>query len=204
VATGLTLTENTLPTLVIASHNAGKIAEFERILSGWWRIQPQATLGVAAVEETGLSFIENAILKARHACLETGHAALADDSGLVVPALDGAPGLHSARYSGSGDDGNNTLLLSNMRGLQGEERAAFYIAVLVLMRGPEDPAPIVTEGRWHGHVAEAPRGDGGFGYDPLFIPRGEKRHAAELSPDEKDRVSHRGLAVAQLLKHFGE
>jgi XTP/dITP diphosphohydrolase len=204
VATGLTLTENTLPTLVIASHNAGKIAEFERILSGWWRIQPQATLGVAAVEETGLSFIENAILKARHACLETGHAALADDSGLVVPALDGAPGLHSARYSGSGDDGNNTLLLSNMRGLQGEERAAFYIAVLVLMRGPEDPAPIVTEGRWHGHVAEAPRGDGGFGYDPLFIPRGEKRHAAEMSPDEKDRVSHRGLAVAQLLKHFGE
>lgn len=198
------MTENTLPTLVIASHNAGKIAEFERILSGWWRIQPQATLGVAAVEEAGLSFIENAILKARHACLETGHAALADDSGLVVPALDGAPGLHSARYSGSGDDGNNTLLLSNMRGLQGEERAAFYIAVLVLMRGPEDPAPIVTEGRWHGHVAEAPRGDGGFGYDPLFIPRGEKRHAAEMSPDEKDRVSHRGLAVAQLLKHFGE
>jgi len=198
------LTENTLPTLVIASHNAGKIAEFERILSGWWRVQPQATLGVAAVEETGLSFIENAILKARHACLETGHAALADDSGLVVPALDGAPGLHSARYSGSGDDGNNTLLLSNMRGLQGEERAAFYIAVLVLMRGPEDPAPIVTEGRWHGHVAEAPRGDSGFGYDPLFIPRGEKRHAAEMSPDEKDRVSHRGLAVAQLLKHFGE
>jgi XTP/dITP diphosphohydrolase len=204
VATGLTLTENTLPTLVIASHNAGKIAEFERILSGWWRIQPQATLGVAAVEETGLSFIENAILKARHACLETGHAALADDSGLVVPALDGAPGLHSARYSGSGDDGNNTLLLSNMRGLQGEERAAFYIAVLVLMRGPEDPAPIVTEGRWHGHVAEVPRGDGGFGYDPLFIPRGEKRHAAELYPDEKDKVSHRGLAVAQLLSHFGE
>lgn len=198
------MTENTLPTLVIASHNAGKIAEFERILSGWWRIQPQATLGVAAVEETGLSFIENAILKARHACLETGHAALADDSGLVVPALDGAPGLHSARYSGSGDDGNNTLLLSNMRGLQGEKRAAFYIAVLVLMRGPEDPAPIVTEGRWHGHVAEAPRGDGGFGYDPLFIPRGEKRHAAEMSPDEKDRVSHRGLAVAQLLSHFGE
>jgi XTP/dITP diphosphohydrolase len=204
VATGLTLIANTLPTLVIASHNAGKIAEFERILSGWWRIQPQATLGVTAVEETGLSFIENAILKARHACHKTGHAALADDSGLVVPALDGAPGLHSARYSGAGDDGNNTLLLSNMRGLQGEERAAFYIAVLVLMRGPEDPAPIVTEGRWHGHVAEVPRGDGGFGYDPLFIPRGEKRHAAELSPDEKDKVSHRGLAVAELLSHFGE
>jgi XTP/dITP diphosphohydrolase len=204
VATGLTLIENTLPTLVIASHNAGKIAEFERILSDWWRIQPQATLGVTAVEETGLSFIENAILKARHACHKTGHAALADDSGLVVPALDGAPGLHSARYSGSGDDGNNTLLLSNMRGLQGEERAAFYIAVLVLMRGPEDPAPIVTEGRWHGHVAEVPRGDGGFGYDPLFIPRGEKRHVAELSPDEKDKVSHRGLAVAELLSHFGE
>jgi len=195
---------NTLPTLVIASHNPGKIAEFDRILSGWWRIQPQANLGVTTVEETGLSFIENAILKARHACHETGHAALADDSGLVVPALDGAPGLHSARYSGAGDDGNNALLLSNMHNLRGEERAAFYIAVLVLMRGPEDPAPIVTEGRWHGHVAEVPRGDCGFGYDPLFIPRGEKRHAAELSPDEKDGVSHRGLAVAQLLKHCGE
>jgi len=195
---------NTLPTLVIASHNPGKIAEFDRILSGWWRIQPQANLGVTTVEETGLSFIENAILKARHACHETGHAALADDSGLVVPALDGAPGLHSARYSGAGDDGNNALLLSDMHNLRGEERAAFYIAVLVLMRGPEDPAPIVTEGRWHGHVAEVPRGDGGFGYDPLFIPRGEKRHAAELSPDEKDGVSHRGLAVAQLLKHCGE
>lgn len=195
---------NTLPTLVIASHNPGKIAEFDRILSSWWRIQPQANLGVTTVEETGLSFIENAILKARHACHETGHAALADDSGLVVPALDGAPGLHSARYSGAGDDGNNALLLSNMHNLRGEERAAFYIAVLVLMRGPEDPAPIVTEGRWHGHVAEVPRGDGGFGYDPLFIPRGEKRHAAELSPDEKDGVSHRGLAVAQLLKHCGE
>jgi len=195
---------NTLPTLVIASQNPGKIAEFDRILSGWWRIQPQANLGVTTVEETGLSFIENAILKARHACHETGHAALADDSGLVVPALDGAPGLHSARYSGAGDDGNNALLLSNMHNLRGEERAAFYIAVLVLMRGPEDPAPIVTEGRWHGHVAEVPRGDGGFGYDPLFIPRGEKRHAAELSPDEKDGVSHRGLAVAQLLKHCGE
>ena len=193
-----------LPTLVIASHNAGKIAEFERILSGWWRIQPQAGLGVTAIAETGLSFIENAILKARHACRETGYAALADDSGLVVPALDGAPGLHSARYSGGDDASNNALLLNNMRDLGGEDRAAFYIAVLVLMRGTEDPAPIVAEGRWYGHIAEAPRGDRGFGYDPLFVPFGENRHAAELSPEEKDRMSHRGTAVAQLLKHCGE
>ncbi len=193
-----------LPTLVIASHNAGKIAEFERILSGWWRIQPQAGLGVTAIAETGLSFIENAILKARHACRETGYAALADDSGLVVPALDGAPGLHSARYSGGDDASNNALLLNNMRDLGGEDRAAFYIAVLVLMRGTEDPAPIVAEGRWYGHIAEAPRGDRGFGYDPLFVPFGENRHAAELSPEEKDRMSHRGIAVAQLLKHCGE
>lgn len=193
-----------LPTLVIASHNAGKIAEFERILSGWWRIQPQAGLGVTAIAETGLSFIENAILKARHACRETGHAALADDSGLVVPALDGAPGLHSARYSGGDDASNNALLLNNMRDLGGEDRAAFYIAVLVLMRGTEDPAPIVAEGRWYGHIADAPRGDRGFGYDPLFVPFGENRHAAELSPEEKDRMSHRGIAVAQLLKHCGE
>ena len=193
-----------LPTLVIASHNAGKIAEFERILSGWWRIQPQAGLGVTAIAETGLSFIENAILKARHACRETGHAALADDSGLVVPALGGAPGLHSARYSGGDDASNNALLLNNMRDLGGEDRAAFYIAVLVLMRGTEDPAPIVAEGRWYGHIADAPRGDRGFGYDPLFVPFGENRHAAELSPEEKDRMSHRGIAVAQLLKHCGE
>jgi len=193
-----------LPTLVIASHNAGKIAEFDRILSAWWRIKPQASLGVAAVPETGLSFVENAILKARHACHETGQAALADDSGLVVPALGGAPGLRSARYSGNGDEGNNTLLVENMRDLHGDARAAFYIAVLVLMRGPEDPAPVISEGRWHGHIAEAPRGHRGFGYDPLFVPLSDTRHAAELSPEEKDRVSHRGVAIRHLLKHCRE
>ncbi len=193
-----------LPTLVVASHNTGKITEFERILSAWWRIQPQATLGVTAIPETGLSFIENAMLKARHACRETGKAALADDSGLVVPALGGAPGLYSARYSGAGDAANNTLLLQNMRALRGAHREAFYIAVLVLMHGPEDPAPIVTEGRWYGHIADAPRGHHGFGYDPLFIPQSETRHAAELTHEEKDRMSHRGMAVAQLLKRCRE
>jgi XTP/dITP diphosphohydrolase len=189
------------PYLVIASHNAGKISEFERILSDWWHIQPQSTLGVTAIPETGLSFVENAILKARHACRETGHAALADDSGLVVPALGGEPGLVSARYSGAGDKGNNALLLENMRDLRGGDRAAFYIAILVLMRGPEDPAPIVSEGRWHGHIAEAPRGHRGFGYDPLFVPSGDTRHAAELSHEEKDRMSHRGIAASHLLQH---
>ena len=193
-----------LPTLVVDSHNTGKITEFERILSAWWRIQPQATLGVTAIPETGLSFIENAMLKARHACRETGKAALADDSGLVVPALGGAPGLYSARYSGAGDAANNALLLQNMRALRGERREAFYIAVLVLMHGPEDPAPIVTEGRWYGHIADAPRGHHGFGYDPLFIPQGETRHAAELTHEEKDRMSHRGMAVTQLLKRCRE
>jgi XTP/dITP diphosphohydrolase len=193
-----------LPTLVVASHNTGKITEFERILSAWWRIQPQATLGVTAIPETGLSFIENAMLKARHACRETGKAALADDSGLVVPALGGAPGLYSARYSGAGDAANNALLLQNMRAFRGERREAFYIAVLVLMHGPEDPAPIVTEGRWYGHIADAPRGRHGFGYDPLFIPQGETRHAAELTHEEKDRMSHRGMAVTQLLKRCRE
>ena len=193
-----------LPTLVVASHNTGKITEFARILSAWWRIQPHAPLGVTAIPETGLSFIENAMLKARHACRETGQAALADDSGLVVPALGGAPGLYSARYSGAGDAANNALLLQNMRALRGERREAFYIAVLVLMHGPEDPAPIVTEGRWCGHIAGAPRGHHGFGYDPLFIPQGETRHAAELTHEEKDRMSHRGMAVTQLLKRCRE
>jgi XTP/dITP diphosphohydrolase len=144
------------------------------------------------------------MLKARHACRETGKAALADDSGLVVPALGGAPGLYSARYSGAGDAANNALLLQNMRAFRGERREAFYIAVLVLMHGPEDPAPIVTEGRWYGHIADAPRGRHGFGYDPLFIPQGETRHAAELTHEEKDRMSHRGMAVTQLLKRCRE
>ena len=189
----------TSPLLIIASHNAGKIKEFQQVLGPHWRVKPQADFAVTEAEETGSTFVENALIKARHACLFTGHAALADDSGLVVPALDGAPGLRSARYSGSGYEGNNTLLLNNMATLQGADRQAFYIAVVVLLRDAQDPTPLIAEGRWHGRIADAPRGEGGFGYDPIFIPEGGSLHAAELSPAEKNRISHRAKAISTLL-----
>ena len=189
----------TSPQLIIASHNAGKIKEFQQVLGTHWRVQPQADFGVTEAEETGSTFVENALIKARHACSLTGHAALADDSGLVVPALDGAPGLRSARYSGSGYEDNNTLLLNNMAGLQGASRHAFYIAVVVLLRDAQDPTPLIAEGRWHGSIADAPRGKGGFGYDPIFVPEGGSLHAAELSSAEKNRMSHRAKAIHSLL-----
>ena len=182
----------TSPLLIIASHNTGKIKEFQQV-------QPQADFAVTEAEETGSTFVENALIKARHACLQTGHAALADDSGLVVPALGGAPGLRSARYSGSGYEDNNTLLLNNMAGLQGANRHAFYIAVLVLLRDAQDPTPLIAEGRWQGRIANVPRGEGGFGYDPIFIPEGGSLHAAEMTPDEKNRISHRAKAISTLL-----
>ena len=189
----------TSPQLIIASHNAGKIKEFQQVLGTHWRVQPQADFGVTEAEETGSTFVENALIKARHACSLTGHAALADDSGLVVPALGGAPGLRSARYSGSGYEDNNTLLLNNMAGLQGANRHAFYIAVLVLLRDAQDPTPLIAEGRWQGRIANVPRGEGGFGYDPIFIPEGGSLHAAEMTPDEKNRISHRAKAISTLL-----
>ena len=189
----------TSPLLIIASHNTGKIKEFQQVLGAHWRVQPQADFAVTEAEETGSSFVENALIKARHACLQTGHAALADDSGLVVPALGGAPGLRSARYSGSGYEDNNTLLLNNMAGLQGANRHAFYIAVLVLLRDAQDPTPLIAEGRWQGRIANVPRGEGGFGYDPIFIPEGGSLHAAEMTPDEKNRISHRAKAISTLL-----
>ena len=190
---------NRSPLLIIASHNTGKIKEFQQVLGSHWRVQPQADFAVTEAEETGSTFVENALIKARHACLQTGHAALADDSGLVVAALGGAPGLRSARYSGSGYEDNNTLLLKNMASLQGASRQAFYIAVVVLLREAQDPTPLIAEGRWHGRIANAPRGEGGFGYDPIFIPDGGTLHAAELSSEEKNRVSHRAKAISTLL-----
>jgi XTP/dITP diphosphohydrolase len=190
---------NRSPLLIIASHNTGKIKEFQQVLGSHWRVQPQADFAVTEAEETGSTFVENALIKARHACLQTGHAALADDSGLVVAALGGAPGLRSARYSGAGYEDNNTLLLKNMASLQGASRQAFYIAVVVLLREAQDPTPLIAEGRWHGRIANAPRGEGGFGYDPIFIPEGGTLHAAELSSEEKNRVSHRAKAISTLL-----
>lgn len=186
--------------LIIASHNSGKIREFAEILGKDWEISPQGDHGVPEVAETGATFVENALIKARHACRATGCAALADDSGLVVPALGGDPGLRSARYSGNGDQANNALLLEKMAPLLGADRSAFYIAVLVILQHADDPSPLIAEGRWLGSIATEPRGAGGFGYDPLFIPDGESRHAAELTAEEKNLISHRGKALMRLIK----
>ena len=196
------MSDDTRPRLIIASHNPGKIREFQAVLGHRWQVRPQAEVGVGDVEETGSTFVQNALIKARHACSQAHCAALADDSGLVVPALGGAPGLRSARYSGGNDEANNALLLKNMATLEAEDRAAFYVAVVVLLKHAEDPTPLIAEGRWHGAIATAPRGTGGFGYDPLFVPDGCEQHAAELSSEEKNRVSHRALAVQQLLQQL--
>ena len=195
------MSDDTRPRLIIASHNPGKIREFQAVLGHRWQVRPQAEVGVGDVEETGSTFVENALIKARHACSQAHCAALADDSGLVVPALGGAPGLRSARYSGGDDEANNALLLQNMATLD-EDRAAFYVAVVVLLEHADDPTPLIAEGRWHGRIATAPRGTGGFGYDPLFVPDGYEQHAAELPSEEKNRVSHRALAVQQLLQQL--
>ena len=197
------MSDGSLPRLIIASHNPGKIREFQAVLGNRWQVCPQTELGVGDVEETGSTFVENALIKARHACAKTQCSALADDSGLVVPALGGAPGLRSARYSGGDDEANNALLLKNMAILEGADRAAFYIAVVVLLEHTDDPTPLIAEGRWHGRIATAPRGAGGFGYDPLFVANGYEQHAAELSAQEKNRVSHRALAVQKLLTQLG-
>lgn len=187
--------------IVLASGNRGKLAEFNHLLAdSGLDVMAQGELGVEDIEETGLTFVENALLKARHASRVTGLPALADDSGLCVDALRGAPGLYSARYAGTHGDNaaNNARLLRELDGVPAEQRRAFFICVLVLLRHPDDPAPLVAEGRWHGRVLHAPRGDGGFGYDPLFLPDGHTLGAAELDKTLKNRISHRGQALAQL------
>ncbi len=187
--------------IVLASSNRGKLAEFNLLLAdSGFAVVTQASLGVDDIEETGLTFVENALLKARHAARVTGLPALADDSGLCVAHLHGAPGLYSARYAGvHGDNAaNNARLLRELDGVSGEQRVAFFICALVLLRHAQDPAPQIAEGRWHGHVLTAPRGAGGFGYDPLFLPHGQTLSAAELDPALKNRLSHRAQALAQL------
>jgi XTP/dITP diphosphohydrolase len=190
-----------LPRLVVASGNAGKLAELRALARELaTEIVSQSELGVAPVAESEASFVGNALLKARHAARATGAAALADDSGLEVEALGGAPGVYSARYAGAGasDADNNRKLLAALAGIPAPRRAR-YRAVLVLVLGPGDPTPLIAEGRWDGRIAAAPRGAGGFGYDPLFVPGEGERTAAELTPAEKNRVSHRAQALAALL-----
>ncbi|CAM5397290.1 RdgB/HAM1 family non-canonical purine NTP pyrophosphatase [Rhodanobacter lindaniclasticus] len=187
--------------IVLASSNPGKLKEFHALLAdSGFEVVAQSSLGITDAEETGASFVENALLKARHAARASGLPALADDSGLCVAHLHGAPGLHSARYAGTHGDNaaNNAKLLHALDGVPDAQRNAYFICVLVLLRHAEDPAPLIAEGRWHGRVLHAPRGEGGFGYDPLFLPDDETASAAELAPGLKNRISHRGRALAEL------
>jgi XTP/dITP diphosphohydrolase len=186
-------------TFVLASNNSGKLREFAPLFESMGlEVVAQRDFAVPDAEETGLSFIENAILKARHAAHATGRPAIADDSGLVVPALGGAPGIYSARYSGGGDTDNNAKLLSEMSHLRGEDRAAFYVAVIALVMSASDPLPIIAEGRWYGNISFELSGTGGFGYDPLFIPESSSCTAAEMSAAEKQALSHRAKALKAL------
>jgi XTP/dITP diphosphohydrolase len=186
--------------LVLASGNAGKLREFGQLLASFdFEVLPQSAFNVPEAEEPHITFVENAIAKARHAAQLTGLPALADDSGLCVSALGGAPGVWSARYGGEpkSDAKNNAKLLADLAGVA--DRRAHYVAVLVLMRSADDPQPIVAEGEWHGEIVDAPRGAGGFGYDPYFLVPGTGLTVAELPHEEKNRLSHRGKALAQLL-----
>jgi len=187
--------------LVLASGNRGKLAEMGAILAGFGvELVAQGDLGIEEVEETGTTFVENALLKARHAARASGLPALGDDSGLCVDALGGAPGLYSARYAGAhGDAGANIAkLLAALQGVPDEARGAHFHCTIVLLRSADDPAPLLAEGRWHGRILQAPRGDGGFGYDPVFFDPRLGAGAAELDPATKNRVSHRAVALARL------
>ena len=193
--------------LVLASSNAGKLAELRPLLAGTGlELVAQSDLGVQDAIEDGLTFVENALIKARHACRETGLPALADDSGIVVDALGGAPGLISAHYAGVHGDGpgNIARVLRELEGVPDARRGARFVCTLVLLRHAEDPQPIIAEGRWEGRVLHAPRGTGGFGYDPIFFDPVLGAGAGELAPEVKNRVSHRGRALAVLRERLAE
>lgn len=196
-----------MDTLVLASGNQKKLDEMRAILEPLaLKVVPQSDFQVPEAEETGLTFVENAILKARNAAAHTGLPAIADDSGLEVDALNGAPGIYSARFSGAdaSDAKNNALLIDMLGDLPDAPRTARYQAVLVLMRHPDDPTPLICQGTWEGEILLAPRGNGGFGYDPHFLIPELGVTAAEMDPAEKNRVSHRGHALKALMDALRE
>jgi XTP/dITP diphosphohydrolase len=187
--------------LVVASSNQGKLVEIREVLAGLHvELVAQGDIGIGDADETASTFIENALLKARHAARLSGLPALGDDSGICVDALGGAPGLFSARYAGAHGDAaaNIAKLLAALRDVPDSARSANFYCVVVLLRHADDPAPLIAEGRWHGRILAAPRGSGGFGYDPVFFDPLLGRGAAELDAATKNRVSHRGQALAQL------
>lgn len=189
--------------LVLASRNPGKLKELQALLQPvQWAVVPQDDLAIPEAPEPHLTFVENALAKARHAARHSGLAALADDSGLCVSALGGAPGVISAHYAGEpkSDERNNRKLVESLRGV--EDRRAHYYCVLVLLRSAEDPEPLIAEGRWEGEVVLTPQGSGGFGYDPYFYLPALGCTVAELEPAEKNRLSHRALALRRLLEQL--
>lgn len=188
--------------IVLASGNPGKVREFNELLSSHgFEIVPQSDFEVPEVEETGLSFVENAILKARNAARHSGLPAIADDSGLEVDALQGAPGIYSARYAGpdASDQENYEKLLNALNGVPDAERTARFQCLLVFMRHAADPTPLICQGTWEGRILHAPQGDNGFGYDPVFYVPEEDCSSAELPPEVKNRLSHRGQALQKLV-----
>ncbi|MCG6941902.1 MAG: RdgB/HAM1 family non-canonical purine NTP pyrophosphatase [Thiohalocapsa sp.] len=188
--------------IVLASNNPGKLREIDQLLAGaGMHVEPQRSFDIGEAEETGLSFVENAILKARHAAAGSGLPAIADDSGIEVDALDGAPGIYSARYAGPGADdaANIDRLLMDLRDVPEAERTARYQCVMVYLRHPVDPTPLVCVGTWEGRILREPRGSNGFGYDPLFYVPTHGCSAAELDPDTKNALSHRGQALRELV-----
>lgn len=188
--------------IVLASGNAGKLREFRTLLAdSGFDVVPQSDFSVPDAEETGLTFVENAILKARNACRHTGLPALADDSGLEVDALRSAPGIYSSRFAGpdASDADNVAKLLRDLEGVPDTQRTARFQCVLVYLRHAEDPTPLICQGSWEGRITTAPAGGGGFGYDPVFRVPSPGCTAAELPREHKNRVSHRGQAMALLL-----
>jgi XTP/dITP diphosphohydrolase len=186
--------------VVLASGNAGKLAELSALLAPLGvELTSQQALGISEADETATSFIENALIKARHAAGASGKPAIADDSGIVVPALSGAPGVRSARYAGSNSDAaaNNRKLVAALQGI--DDRRAYFYCALVFMRAHDDPAPLIATARWHGRIVDAARGGGGFGYDPHFQVDGLSLTAAQLTAPLKNQISHRGKAAAALV-----
>ena len=189
--------------IVLASNNAGKVREFNQLLADSdIEVIPQSEFSVAEIEETGLTFVENALLKARNAAAHTGLPAVADDSGLEVDALQGAPGIYSARYAGAGasDQDNVQKLLDALKNVPEKKRSARFQCLMVYMRHAGDPTPRIFQGSWEGQILYETRGDNGFGYDPVFYVPGQRCSSAQLSPEVKNSLSHRGQALKQLVQ----
>jgi XTP/dITP diphosphohydrolase len=194
-----------MKTIVLASGNPGKLREFAQILADFHlEVVPQSQFQVPDAEETGLTFVENALIKARNAAQSTGLPAISDDSGIEVDALNGAPGIYSARFAGIGasDDDNNRLLLDKLKGVPEEQRTARYHCVIVYMRFATDPMPLICQGTWEGRILHEGRGEHGFGYDPFFYVPTHDCSSAELPPDVKNQLSHRGQALRALRAAF--